>query len=111
LNNWWLINRKQQTTIPDSFDTLTEEIRKTSMLPNIRDDAINAVLGLTQGNLSYADYTQLFNDFLRGSRRHLTYDFECVRFISGLANFLKRGLIVRNKGAILYLGGLTKFSE
>jgi hypothetical protein len=38
------------------------------MLHNIRDDEINALLGLTQGNLSYADYTQLFNDFLRRSR-------------------------------------------
>jgi hypothetical protein len=56
LNNWWL-NRKQQSTIPDSFNTLVEEIRKTSMLPNIRDDAIDAVLGLTQGNWSYVDYT------------------------------------------------------
>jgi hypothetical protein len=34
LNTWWL-NRTQQTTIPDSFDTSVEEIRKTSMLPNI----------------------------------------------------------------------------
>jgi hypothetical protein len=32
LNIWWL-NRKEQTTIPDSFDTLVEEIRMTSMLP------------------------------------------------------------------------------
>jgi hypothetical protein len=52
---WWL-NRKQQYTIPDStIDTMIEEIRKTSLLLNIRDDAINALLGLTQGNLSYAD--------------------------------------------------------
>jgi hypothetical protein len=68
LNKWWL-NRKQHAAIPDSFDTLVEEIRKTSMLPNIRDDALNALLGLTQGNMSYAAYTHLFNDFLRRSRQ------------------------------------------
>jgi hypothetical protein len=56
LNSLWL-NRKRQSTIPDSFDTLVEEICKTSLLPNIRDDAINTLLGLTQGNLSYADFT------------------------------------------------------
>jgi hypothetical protein len=54
--SWWL-NRKQQSTIPDSFDALVEETRKTSVLPNIRDDVINTMLGLTQGNLSYDDYT------------------------------------------------------
>jgi hypothetical protein len=46
---------------------MVEEICKTSLLPNIRDDATNVVLGLTKGNLSYADYTQLVNDFLRRS--------------------------------------------
>jgi hypothetical protein len=44
------------------------------------------MLGLTQGNLSYADNTQLFNDFLRRSRQPLTDDLSCVRFINGLAN-------------------------
>jgi hypothetical protein len=73
LTSWWL-NRKQLSTTMDSFYTLVYEIRKTSLLPHIRDDAINALLGLTQGNLSYVDYTQLFNDFLRRSRQLLTYD-------------------------------------
>jgi hypothetical protein len=56
------------------------------MLPNIRDDVVNAMLGITQGNMSYAVYTQHFNDLLRRSRQHLTYDLQRVRFISGLAN-------------------------
>jgi hypothetical protein len=73
LNSRWL-NRKQQTTFPDSFDSLLEELRKTSLLPNIRDDAINAMLGITQGKMSYAAYTQLFNDFLRRSRQPRTND-------------------------------------
>jgi hypothetical protein len=64
-----------------------EELSKTSLLPNIRDDAINAMLGITQGNMSYAAYTQHINDFLRRSRQHLTYDLQCARFISGLAYF------------------------
>jgi hypothetical protein len=38
-------------------------MRKTSLLPNIRDDAINALIGLTQGPMSYSNYTQQFNDF------------------------------------------------
>jgi hypothetical protein len=85
MNSLWL-NRKQQAAIPDSFDSLVEELRQTSLLPNIRDDAIYAVLGVTQGNMSYAAYTKLFNDFLRRSRQHLTGDLQCVRFIRGLAN-------------------------
>jgi hypothetical protein len=28
------------------------------MLPNIQDDSINAMIGLTQGSMSYAIYTQ-----------------------------------------------------
>jgi hypothetical protein len=61
-SNWWL-TRKHKDAIPHSFDTLVDEIRKTSLLPNIRDDAINAQLELTQGNMSYADYAQVFNGF------------------------------------------------
>jgi hypothetical protein len=33
------------------------EIRKTSPLPKIKDVAINAMLGLTQGFLSHANYS------------------------------------------------------
>jgi hypothetical protein len=89
LNSWWL-NRKQRDSIPDMFDSLVTDIRKTSVLPNIRDDAINAMLGLAQGSLGYANYTQLFNDFLRRSRQPLTDDLQCICFISGLANFRLR---------------------
>jgi topoisomerase IA-like protein len=45
LNSRWL-NRKQRDPIPDTFDSLVRDIRKTSLLPNIRDDAIYAMLGL-----------------------------------------------------------------
>jgi hypothetical protein len=72
---WWL-NRKQQAAIPSTFDLLVEELRKTSLLPNIQHDAINALLSITQGNMSYVVYTQ-----------QLTTDLQCVRFIHGLANF------------------------
>jgi hypothetical protein len=66
---------------------LVAELRKTTFLPNIQDDAINAMLNLTQGGMSYALYTKQFNDFLRRSRQNLTADVQCVRFINGLANF------------------------
>jgi hypothetical protein len=56
MNSWWLI-RKQRASILDTFDSLVIENRKTSLLPNIRDGAINAVLGITQGSLSYSNYT------------------------------------------------------
>jgi hypothetical protein len=46
MNNWWL-DRKQHVSIPDSFNSPVAEICKTSLVPNIRDDAINAMLGLT----------------------------------------------------------------
>jgi hypothetical protein len=48
LNMWWL-NRKPHA-IPNSFDFVVVEIRKTSMLPNIRGNAINALLGLHPPN-------------------------------------------------------------
>jgi hypothetical protein len=85
--NGWCLNRKQHAAIPATFDLLIAELRKTSMLPNIQDDAINAMLSLAQGSMSYALYTQQFNDFLRRSRQQLTADVECVRFINGLVNF------------------------
>jgi hypothetical protein len=37
--------------------------------------------------MSYALYNQQFNDFLRRSRKQLTADVHCVRFINGMANF------------------------
>jgi hypothetical protein len=67
LKGWWL-NRKVQAAIPSTFDLLVAELRKTTFLPNIHDDAINAVLNLTQGSMSYALYTLRLNDFLRRSR-------------------------------------------
>jgi hypothetical protein len=86
LNGWWL-NRKVQASIPSTIDLLVAELRKTTFLPNIQDDATNALLNLTQGSMSYALYTQQFNDFLRRSRQKLTADVQCLRFINGLANF------------------------
>jgi hypothetical protein len=86
LNGWWL-NMKMQAVIPSTFDLLVVEPRKTIFLPNIQDDAINALLNLTQGSMSYVLYTKQFNDFLRWSRDKLTADVQCVRFINGLANF------------------------
>jgi ADP-ribose pyrophosphatase YjhB (NUDIX family) len=95
LNSWWL-NRKAQASIPSTFDLLVAELRKTTFLPNIQDDAINPMLNLTQGSMSYALYTQRFNDFLRRSRQKLTVDVQCVRFINGLANFeLKTNIALR----------------
>jgi hypothetical protein len=73
LISWWL-NRKHHASIPYSFGSLVVEIRKTSLLPNIRDDAINALLGLTQGNLNNTTYTHVFHDFLRRSRQPITDD-------------------------------------
>jgi hypothetical protein len=81
------LNRKQQAAIPSTFDLMVAELRKTSLLPNIQDDAINAMLGITHGKIRYAVYTQQFNDFLRRSRQQLAFDLQCVRFINGLSNF------------------------
>jgi hypothetical protein len=81
------LNRKHQAAIRATFDLLVAELRKTSLLPNIQDDAINALLSLSHGSMSYDVYTQQSNDFLRRSRQQVTYDVHCVRFINGLANF------------------------
>jgi hypothetical protein len=84
LNGWWL-NRKVQAAIPSTlFDLLVAKLRKTTFLPNIQYDVINALLNLTQGSMSYALYTQRFNDFLRRSRQKPTADVQCVRYINGL---------------------------
>jgi ADP-ribose pyrophosphatase YjhB (NUDIX family) len=63
MNGWWL-NRKVQAAIPSTFDLLVAELRKTTSLHNIQDGAINALLNLTQGSMSYALYTKQFKDFL-----------------------------------------------
>jgi hypothetical protein len=52
-----VLNRNPHAAIPFSFDSQLEEIRSTSMLPNIREDAVFVLLGLTKGNMSDADYT------------------------------------------------------
>jgi hypothetical protein len=36
--------------------------------------------------MSYAVYTEQYNDFLRRSRQNFTTDVQCVRFINGLEN-------------------------
>jgi hypothetical protein len=113
LNNWWL-NRKQQSAIPYSFDSLVEELRETSLLPNIRDDAINAMLGITQANMSYADYSRLFGEFYEGLANllHKTFSVfaslvDCLTF-----NFKhKRSPIVRNRGVTLGLWWSYKISS
>jgi hypothetical protein len=56
LNGWWL-NRKVQAAIPFTFDPLIAELRKTTFLPNIQDYAIDALLNLTQGSMSYGSTT------------------------------------------------------
>jgi hypothetical protein len=86
LNSWWL-NHKQQQAIPCTFDSLVTEICKTSMLPNIQDDAITTLIQHMQGSISCATYTQNFNDLLRRSRHPLTNDFQCIYFIRGMSNF------------------------
>jgi hypothetical protein len=103
-SNWWL-NRKHKAAIPHSFGTLVEEIRKTSLLPNIRDDTIYAQLELTQGNLSYADYTQLFDVFYGGLDNLLQMTFNTSNSFVGLLIFnfrLKLGPITLNRGVTLY---------
>jgi hypothetical protein len=51
VNGWWL-NRKVQASISSTFGMLVAELRKTTFLPNIQDDAINFMLNLTQGSMS-----------------------------------------------------------
>jgi ADP-ribose pyrophosphatase YjhB (NUDIX family) len=69
LNGWWL-NRKTQAPIPSTYDLLVAELRKTTFLPNIQDDASNASLNLTQSDMrSYAVYTKPYNDFYVGHIR------------------------------------------
>jgi hypothetical protein len=39
LNGWWL-NRKTQAAIPSTYNELVTELRNSTFLPNIKDDAI-----------------------------------------------------------------------
>jgi hypothetical protein len=51
------------------FRMWVNEIYKTPMLPNIRDDdEINAPVDLNRGSMSHAEYTQPFNDFFFNGR-------------------------------------------
>jgi hypothetical protein len=68
LNIWWLY-RKTHGFLQDTFNNLVTKIRKTFLPPNIRDDALNYLIGLPQGSISYAEYTQHFNEFFRRSRQ------------------------------------------
>jgi hypothetical protein len=53
MNSSWL-SRKLHASVLDTFHSLVTKIRNPSLLPNIRDDAINAIVGFTQGSMSYA---------------------------------------------------------
>jgi hypothetical protein len=113
LNGWWL-NRKVQAAIPSTFDLLVAELRKTTFLPNIQDDAINALLNLTQGSIICAFYTKQFNDFLRRSRLNLTADMQCVRFYQWhgelrIEDSSKVTPVL--EGLQRYYGGAAKFPE
>jgi hypothetical protein len=44
-HGWWF-KRKQHSSIPYTFDSLVTQICKTCLLPNIRDDAITALIQL-----------------------------------------------------------------
>jgi hypothetical protein len=44
LNSSWWLNRRHQAAISNTFDSLFTKSRKTSLLPNIRDDPITAGL-------------------------------------------------------------------
>jgi hypothetical protein len=58
------------------------------MLPIIQDDAITALIQLTHGTMSYANYNQHFNDILRlRSQQPFIDDFQCACFIESLSNF------------------------
>jgi hypothetical protein len=90
---------------------LVAKLRKTTFLPNIQDDAINALLNLTQSNtMSYVVYVKQLNDFLRRSRQNLAADVQCVRFINGQANFALKTQAKSHRSQ-RYSGGATEFSE
>jgi hypothetical protein len=111
LNGWWL-NRKTQAAIPSTYDELVAEVRKTTFLPYIQDDAINALLNPTQSNtMSYATYTKQYNDLLRWSRQNLTADVQCVRFINGPYVEEPGEITPSSKGVPNYSGGAAKFPE
>jgi hypothetical protein len=85
LNSWWLT--VTHAAIPNTSDPFVAEIRKTSLLPNIRNDEITDMLLLTQGSRTYAVYTRQFDDFLQRSRHLFSDVVQCVTFIKGLSNF------------------------
>jgi hypothetical protein len=68
---------------------MVTEIRKTPMLPNTRDDAINSLIVHSQGSMGYAEYTHQLNELFRRSRHTIMDDFQCViPFIHGIPNVL-----------------------
>jgi hypothetical protein len=70
---------------------MVTKIRKTSMLPKIRDDAIILLFAVRKrGSRRYADYTKQFYHFLRRYRQALTDYFQCVRSINDMGHFSLR---------------------
>ena len=111
LGGWWL-NRKDRPPIPSTYNELVEEIRKSTFLPNIQDDAITALLSFTQSNtMSYALYAKKYNDYLRRSRQDLTAEVQCVRFINGLASDALKKLAKSHRAQLGYRTTLVELQN
>jgi hypothetical protein len=111
LGGWWL-NRKNQPPIPSTYNELVEELRKSTFLPNIQDDAINALMNFMQSNtMSYALYTKQYNDYLRRSRQDLTAEVQCVRFINGLASDALKKLAKSHRAQLGYRTTLVELQN
>jgi hypothetical protein len=83
------LNRKTQGSLPITFDARVTEIRKTSTLLNIRDDANKSMIDMffTKVDELCVQHTMQFNDSLHMSRQPLTDAIQYVRSISELAGF------------------------
>jgi hypothetical protein len=95
---------------------LVAELRKTTFLPNIQDDAINALLNLTQGSLMmiYAVYTKQYKRLLtsvtsesdsRCAVRAL-YQRTCKLYVEESSE-----VTPGSKGLQCHSGGAAKFLE
>jgi hypothetical protein len=76
---------------------LVGALKKTALLPNIRDNAINSLMALKEGNKSFHKCTITLNDFERHFKYSMNDDIMCNRFIHGMANATLKTLAMSHR--------------
>jgi hypothetical protein len=80
------VDAKARDQAPRSFTEPVEALKKTTLLPNIRDNSMNSMMALNQAGKPFQEYPRLLNDFERRLKADMNDGVRCNRFIIGEAN-------------------------